>query len=79
MAGTYVVTAIYRDRVFGFPTEPQRIAFTVVIYLLAGFPIYLTVPAGGIVYLVAIYLLRAVEPEEWALARRGVLARVKRN
>jgi signal transduction histidine kinase len=37
MAGTYVVTAIYRDRVFGFPTEPQRIAFTVVIYLLAGF------------------------------------------
>jgi O-antigen/teichoic acid export membrane protein len=55
------------------------LAMGVVLYLLAGFPIYLTVPAGGIVYLVAIYLLRAVEPEEWALARRGVVARVKRN
>jgi signal transduction histidine kinase len=37
MAAAYVVTAIYRDRVFEFPTEPQRLAFTVVIYLLGGF------------------------------------------
>ena len=37
MAGTYIVTAIFRDRTYGFPTEPQRLAFTVVIYLLGGF------------------------------------------
>ncbi|MDQ6721289.1 MAG: polysaccharide biosynthesis C-terminal domain-containing protein, partial [Candidatus Dormibacteraeota bacterium] len=54
-------------------------AMGVVLYLLGRLPIYLTVPVGGIVYLAAIYLLRAVEPEEWALARRGVLARMKRN
>src|ERR1700674_5306244 len=54
-------------------------AMGVALYLLGRFPIYLTVPVGGIVYLAAIYLLRAVEPEEWALARRGVLARMKRN
>jgi hypothetical protein len=33
-------------------------------------------PAGGIVYGVAIYFLRAVDPEEWQLARQGVLARL---
>jgi O-antigen/teichoic acid export membrane protein len=47
-----------------------------VLYPLARFPIYLTVPAGGIVYWLAIYLLRAVDPEEWQLARRGLLARL---
>ena len=38
MAVTYTLTALYRAQVFGFPTEPQRIAFTDTIYLLAGFP-----------------------------------------
>jgi hypothetical protein len=37
--------------------------------------IYISVPAGSLVYLGAIVVLRAVEPEEWALARNGLLAR----
>ena len=37
MAVTYVLAALYREREFGYATEPQRIAFTVTIYLLAGF------------------------------------------
>ena len=37
MAGAYVFAALYREREFGLVTEPQRIAFTVIIYLLAGF------------------------------------------
>jgi signal transduction histidine kinase len=37
MAITYVLTAMYRTTAFGFATEPQRIAFTVIIYLVAGF------------------------------------------
>jgi len=37
MAGAYVFAAVYREREFGLATEPQRIAFTVIIYLLAGF------------------------------------------
>ncbi len=37
MAVTYVVSALYRQSAFGYPTEPQRIAFTVAIYFIAGF------------------------------------------
>lgn len=37
MAATYVVAAVYRQVTFGYATEPQRIVFTVAIYLLAGF------------------------------------------
>jgi len=37
MAVTYVAVALYREFAFGFATEPQRMAFTVAIYLLAGF------------------------------------------
>ncbi|HEY8634720.1 MAG TPA: hypothetical protein VIO34_07150 [Candidatus Dormibacteraeota bacterium] len=48
----------------------------IVLYPLARFLIYLTVPAGAIVYLVAVFFLRAVDPEEWQLARRGVMARL---
>ena len=40
----------------------------VVLYPLAGFSIFLAAPAGFLAYLAAIYLLRAVEPEEWHLA-----------
>jgi hypothetical protein len=29
------------------------------------------------VYVVAIYLIRAIEPEEWRLARDGLLARLR--
>ncbi|HUQ42411.1 MAG TPA: HAMP domain-containing sensor histidine kinase [Candidatus Limnocylindrales bacterium] len=37
MALTYVLVALYRERAFGFATEPYRFAFTVAIYVLAGF------------------------------------------
>lgn len=47
-----------------------------VLYAAARYSIYLTVPLGGIVYVVAIYLLRAIDVEEWQLARRGLVARL---
>jgi len=37
MAATYVFSAVYRDQVFGYATEPQRIVFTVSIYVISGF------------------------------------------
>jgi signal transduction histidine kinase len=37
MALTYLGAALFRDQAFGFPTEPQRLAFTVTMYLLEGF------------------------------------------
>jgi O-antigen/teichoic acid export membrane protein len=46
-----------------------------VLYVLAGRSILISVPAGSIVYLVAIVLLRAVDAEEWRLARAGLLSR----
>ena len=49
-----------------------------VLYVLARRSIFISVPAGGVVYVVGIVLLRAVEPEEWRLARMGLLARLRR-
>ena len=43
-----------------------------VLYPLARFPIYLSAPVGGLVYVAAIYFLKAVEAEEWQLAGRGL-------
>lgn len=40
----------------------------VVLLPLARFSIFLSVPAGVAAYAVAIYLVRAIDPEEWALA-----------
>ena len=37
MAATYVLSALYRDRVYGYATEPQRLVFTVCIYVISGF------------------------------------------
>ena len=37
MAITYVLAAVYREQAFGYATEPQRIVFTVSIYIIAGF------------------------------------------
>ena len=37
-----------------------------------------TAPAGFVIYVVAIYFLRAVEPEEWRLARDGLISRLRR-
>jgi O-antigen/teichoic acid export membrane protein len=50
-----------------------------VLYVLRSRSIYVSVPAGSIVYVVAIYLIRAIEPEEWALVRHGLLARFGGN
>jgi hypothetical protein len=49
----------------------------VVLYPLARFSIFISLPAGSIAYLVAIYLLRAIEPDEWRLARDGLLSRMR--
>jgi O-antigen/teichoic acid export membrane protein len=50
-----------------------------VLYLLARFSIFVSLPAGAIVYLAAIYFLRAIEPEEWRLAREGLVSRLARR
>lgn len=42
-----------------------------VLYPLARFSIFVSLPAGAIVYVAAIYFLRAIEPDEWRLARAG--------
>jgi O-antigen/teichoic acid export membrane protein len=49
----------------------------VVLYPLSRFSIAISLPAGGLVYVVAIYLIRAIDPEEWRLARDGLLARLR--
>jgi O-antigen/teichoic acid export membrane protein len=46
-----------------------------VLYVLAGRSIFISVPAGSVVYLAAIVVLRAVDAEEWRLARTGLLSR----
>jgi O-antigen/teichoic acid export membrane protein len=51
----------------------------VVLVPLSSRSIFLAAPAGFFVYMVAILLLRAIEPEEWRLARDGVLARIRRG
>ena len=49
----------------------------VALYPVRGFSIFLAAPAGFVVYAVAILLIRAVEPEEWRLARDGLLSRLR--
>jgi O-antigen/teichoic acid export membrane protein len=49
----------------------------VVLYPLTRFSIFISLPAGGLVYVVAIYLIRAIDPDEWRLARDGLLARLR--
>jgi O-antigen/teichoic acid export membrane protein len=51
----------------------------VVLYPLSSFSIAISLPAGAIVYLVAIYLIRAIDPEEWRLVRHGLLSRLLPN
>lgn len=48
-----------------------------VLYPLSRFSIFLSAPAGLAVYLAALYLLRAIDREEWELARTGLLARIR--
>lgn len=37
MSVAYVGTALFRDRAYGYTIEPERVAFTVTVYLLAAF------------------------------------------
>jgi hypothetical protein len=46
---------------------------------LSSFSIAISLPAGAIVHLVAIYLIRAIDPDEWRLVRHGLLSRVLPN
>jgi O-antigen/teichoic acid export membrane protein len=50
-----------------------------VLFPLRHFSIYLTVPLGFAVYVVAIFVLRAVERDEYELAAESLLARLQRN
>src|SRR6267143_443784 len=49
----------------------------VVLYPLSRFSIFISLPAGGLAYLVAIYLIRAIDADEWRLARQGLLSRLR--
>ncbi len=51
----------------------------VVLYPLSRYSIFISLPVGSLVYLGAIFLIRAIEPEEWRLARDGLLSRLRRN
>lgn len=46
---------------------------------MARLPIYATAPAGGAVFVLAIYFLRAVDPDELRLAREGLASRLRRG
>jgi len=48
------------------------------LYPVRRYSIFLTAPAGFVVYIVAIYFFRAVDPEEWRLARDGLISRLRR-
>jgi O-antigen/teichoic acid export membrane protein len=48
-----------------------------VLYPLSRFSIFLSAPAGFVVYVGAIYLLRAIDPEEWRLAQEGLISRFR--
>ncbi len=50
----------------------------VALYPVRRYSLFLTAPAGFLIYAAAVYFLRAVEPEEWRLARAGLLSRLRR-
>jgi O-antigen/teichoic acid export membrane protein len=50
-----------------------------VLYPLSSVSIFITVPVGFIVYLVAVFALRAVERDEYEMAAEGLLSRLQRN
>jgi O-antigen/teichoic acid export membrane protein len=49
----------------------------VVLYPLSRFSIFISAPVGLIAYALAIYLLRAIDPEEWRLAKEGLTSRLR--
>ncbi len=46
---------------------------------LARFSLFLSARVGFAAYRVALYLLRAIDPEEWRPARSGLFARIRRG
>jgi hypothetical protein len=50
-----------------------------VLYPLSSVSIFITVPVGFIVYVVAVFALRAVERDEYEMAAEGLLSRLQRN
>jgi len=54
-------------------------AMGVLLYPISRFSIFLTAPAGLAVYAAGLYLLRAIDPEEWRLATRAITAIASRN
>ena len=46
------------------------------LYPIRRYSLFLTAPAGFLVYAAAIVFLRAIEPEEWRLARAGLVSRL---
>lgn len=50
-----------------------------VLFPLRSLSIFITVPIGFVVYLVAVFALRAVERDEYELAAENLLARLQRN
>jgi O-antigen/teichoic acid export membrane protein len=50
-----------------------------VLFPLRSLSIYLTVPLGFVVYVVAIFLLRAVKRDEYEMAAESLLSRLQRN
>jgi hypothetical protein len=50
-----------------------------VLFPMRSLSIYLTVPVGFAVYLVAVFALRAVDRDEYELAAESLLARLRRN
>lgn len=51
----------------------------IVLYPMRAFSIFFTVPLGFVVYLVAVFVLRAVDREEYEMAEESLLARLQRN
>ena len=51
----------------------------VALYPLSRFSIAVSLPAGALAYAVAIYLLRAIEPDEWRLAAAPIMSRLGRT
>ncbi len=53
------------------------IVMGIILYPVRSFSIFLVAPAGFFIYLFGIVLLRAVDPEEWRLARDGLISRLR--
>jgi O-antigen/teichoic acid export membrane protein len=50
-----------------------------VLFPIRSLSIFITVPAGFVVYLVAVFALRAIERDEYELAEESLLSRLQRN